>query len=123
SSPPYSRSALIAGAVRIRYRLSPSFTPSSTPATVTACGTLQLELLNTSDVVESDPSPSTLGDKSIRTGAVGRRVRTTVNLAAPPDSVVASPPVGLTVMPGAGTSVTWIVTAAVSEPPAPSLTE
>ena len=78
---------------------------SSTPVTVTVCGVFQLPLVNATDDGPTVPSAVFELLSPIVTLAVGCDVRTTVNVAAPPASVVVRPDVGVTVIPAASLSV------------------
>ena len=84
----------------------PSSTPSSTPVTVTVCGSSQLLAVKVSMSVDTVPSSVALLLTPITTFAVGWVFNTTVNVAVPPDSVVVKPMVGVTVMPGVSLSFT-----------------
>src|SRR5258706_360530 len=83
----------------------PSTIGSSTPVTVTVCATFQLAVVNVSEAGATVPSVRSLDDSPIVTFAVGWLFRTTVNVAAPPASVVVSPDVGFTVIPATSLSV------------------
>src|SRR2546427_654271 len=76
----------------------PSWTRSSTPVTVTVCATFQFAVVNVSEAGDTVPSVRSELVNPTVTFAVGWLVRTTVNVAVPPASVVASPDVGLTVI-------------------------
>src|SRR2546426_120249 len=78
----------------------PSRTRSSTPVTVTVCATFQFAVVNVTLAGATVPSVRSLDDNPIVTFVVGWLFRTTVNVAVPPASVVVSPEVGFTVIPG-----------------------
>ena len=88
----------------MEYPTAPSTRKSSTPVTVTVCGVFQLPLVN---VTEDGTVPSAVFElvRPIVTFAVGCEVSTTVNVAAPPASVVVKPLVGVTVIPAESLSV------------------
>src|SRR5437867_1673396 len=102
-------SALLAALSTMLYAIAPSCTRSSTPVTVTVCGTFQLAAVNVRPAAETAPSAALLDATGITTSAVGWLFNTTVKLAAPPASVVARPAVGVTVM--AAASLSALVTA------------
>src|SRR5438093_741435 len=83
----------------------PSTIASSTPVTVTVCARFQFTVVNVSDAGATVPSVRSLDDNPIVTFAVGWLVKTTVNVAVPPASVVVSPDVGVTVIPATSLSV------------------
>ena len=87
------------------YAILPSTTgmASLTPVTVTGRGVLQLEVLNVTLAGETVPSRVSLLLRLITTLAVGRVLSTMVKVAVPRDSVVTSPEVGVTVIPGTTT--------------------
>ena len=62
------------------------------------------------------PSLASLELSAMLTSAVGSVVRTTVNVAVPPASVVVNPAVGVTVMPEASLSVLVTPTSATVIP-------
>jgi hypothetical protein len=74
--------------------MSPSSTRSSTPVTVTVCGTFQSAAVNVRLAAETVPSVVSLEATGMTTSAVGSLVRTTVKLAVPPASVVPRPATG-----------------------------
>jgi len=82
------------------YKILPSTILSSTPVIVTVWGVFHVEEVNVSDVGETVPSFVFELVRLIVTLAVGWVFRTMVNVDVPPDSVVISPDVGVTVMPG-----------------------
>src|SRR2546426_7396139 len=83
----------------------PSTIGSSTPVTVTVCATFQFAVVNVSDAGATVPSVRSFDDNPTVTFAVGWLVKTTVNVAAPPASVVVNPDVGFTVIPATSLSV------------------
>src|SRR5258706_13123220 len=83
----------------------PSWIESSTPVTVTVCATFQLPVVNVTLDGATVPSVRALDDNPIVTFTKGWLVRTIVNVAVPPASVVVSPDVGLTVIPATSLSV------------------
>ena len=89
---------------------------SSTPATVTVRGTLQLPVVKVTLAGETVPSVTSLLDSPTVTSAVGRLVRTIVNVAVPPASLVVRPEVGLTVIPTASLSLLVTDTLSGSRP-------
>src|SRR2546422_1063295 len=86
----------------------PSWTRSSTPVTVTVCATFQFAVVKVSDAGATVPSVRSELVNPTVTFAVGWLVRTTVNAAAPPASVVVNPEVGFTLIPA--TSLSLFVT-------------
>ena len=80
--------------------MSPSSRLSSTPVTVTVCAVFQFAAVNVSDAGLTVPSVVSFELSPIVTSAVGCASSTTVKVAVPPASVVVSPLVGVTVMPG-----------------------
>src|SRR5688500_14332643 len=84
------------------YGMSPSTIASSTPRTVTVCGVDQFAAVNVNEVVLVVPSVVSNDQTGIVTVAVGCVARRTVNVAAPPPSVVTRPAVGCTMMLGDG---------------------
>src|SRR5262249_40380078 len=64
-------SVLVAGAVTIVYAMLPSTMASSTPVTVTVCGTFQLALVNVTLAGATVPSVKSLDDSPIVTFAAG----------------------------------------------------
>ncbi len=85
--------------------MSPSFTGSSTPVTVTVCATFQFAGVNVSEpgaTVPSVRSALVTGSVTFATGCV---LRTTVNVAVAPHSPVSRPAVGATVIPAMSLSV------------------
>src|SRR5258708_9264690 len=83
----------------------PSTIGSSTPVTVTVCAVFQFAVVNVTLAGATVPSVRSFDDNPIVTFAVGWLVRTTVNVAVPPASVVVSPDVGVTVIPATSLSV------------------
>ena len=84
----------------------PSSMASSTPVTVTVCGTFQLA----GGEGQRGRRDGALGgvagaDSAMVTSAVGCVFSTTVKVAVPPASVVTRPEVGVTVIPAASLSV------------------
>ena len=67
-------------------------------------GVLQFAAVNVTEAGLAVPSEALLEDSPMVTVAVGWLFRTTVNVAVPPDSVVTSPDVGVTLMPGVSLS-------------------
>ncbi len=96
--------------------MSPSFTWSSTPVTVTVWAAFQFAAVKVRLDADAVPSPGLLLATGITTFAVGWLVSTTVNVAVPPASVVTRPAVGATVMPAASLSVFVAETSAASMP-------
>ena len=85
--------------------MSPSSNKSLTPVTVTVCGVFQFAVVNVTLAGLTVPSDVSLELSPIVTFAVGCAVRTMVNVAVPPASVVVRPKVGLTVMPAVSLSM------------------
>src|SRR5215471_2553769 len=81
--------------------MSPSCTASSTPVTVTVCGTSQLAAVNVRLETSTLPSAGLLVVTGMTTSAVGWLPSTTVNVVWPPDSLVTSPDTGVTSTPTA----------------------
>jgi len=77
----------------------PSTTLSSTPVTVTVWGVDQSELVKVRLDGATVPSVVSEDERGMVTSAVGWELSTIVNDAVPPDSVVTSPEVGVTVIP------------------------
>ena len=100
----------------IEYATSPSSSTSSPPVTVTVWGMFQLAAVKVSEATETAPSVGSELERLIVTSAVGCEVRTTVKVAAPPASVMASPDVGVTVMPAVSSSAFVTLTSAGSRP-------
>src|SRR5215467_12160513 len=75
--------------------MSPSITASSTPVTVTVCGTLQFAAVNVRLAAATVPSVVSLEATGITTSAVGWLFKTTTNDARPPASLVTRPEVGV----------------------------
>src|SRR5690554_191729 len=98
----------------IVYTTSPSTTLSSTPVTVMVCGSSQFVVVKISNDGLTVPSLVSLLERVINTSSVGWLFSTTVNWAVPPASVVTSPAVGLTVIPGLSLSVLVTLTSAGS---------
>src|SRR6185369_9318307 len=94
--------------------MSPSSTRSSTPVTVTVCGTFQSAAVNVRFAAETLPSVVSLEATGMTTSTVGWLVRTTVKLAVPPASVVPRPATGVTVMPASSLSALVTATSAGS---------
>src|SRR5580765_2671039 len=84
--------------------MSPSLTKSSTPVTVTACATFQFAGVNVRLGGATVPSVRSLLATETTTFATGWLVRTTLNAAVPPASVVVRPAVGVTLMPATSLS-------------------
>src|SRR6187399_1562907 len=78
----------------------PSANASSTPVTVTVCGMFQFAGVKVKLAGATVPSVVSLDDNGIVTFAVGAVSSLTVNDAVAPVSLVNSPDVGVTVMPG-----------------------
>ena len=68
--------------------------------TVTVCAVFQLAVVKVRLAGETVPSVVSLELSAIVTSAVGCVLSTTVKVAVPPASVVVSPVVGVTVIPG-----------------------
>ena len=88
----------------------PSIRKSSTPVTVTVCGTFQFEVVNVSELVTV---VSVLSDEtmSITTSVCGCASRTTVNVSVVPDSATSvEPSVSVTVNSGISSSVVVTIT-------------
>ncbi len=83
----------------------PSSITSSTPVTVTVCATFQFAVVNVTLAGATVPSVRSFDDNPTVTFAVGCVFKTTVNVAAPPTSVVVSPAGGVTVIPATSLSV------------------
>ena len=81
--------------------MSPSSKASFTPVTTTVCGVSQFAAVNVSCAAEIVPSVRSELDSPIETSAVGAALRTIEKVAVPPASVVNSPEIGVTVIPGA----------------------
>src|SRR5947207_3045554 len=98
------------------YGWLPSATASSTPVAVTVCGELKFALVNVTDAGDTVPSVALVLDRLIVTFAVGCELRTIVNVAEccalVGSSVVTSPLVGVTVIPGESLSVFVTATSA-----------
>src|SRR5690606_32675628 len=88
-----------AGPNTMLYATSPSSTASSTPDTVTICGTFQFSGVNVRLLAEPAPAAESLDATAFVTAAVGWLSRTTLNWAVPPASLVCRPAAGVTVMP------------------------
>src|SRR5258706_11622744 len=82
----------------------PSTIGSSTPVTVTVCVTFQFAVVNVTLAGATVLSVSSDLVNPTVTFAVGWLVRTTVNVAVPPASVVVSPAIGFTVIPATSLS-------------------
>ena len=100
----------------IVYAIGPSNAASSTPVTATVCGIFQLAGVNTSDDAETVPSAVLLVARPMVTLASGATVRTTVNEAAPPSSLVTRPDVGVTETPPGSSSLLLTLTSAAFKP-------
>jgi hypothetical protein len=98
-------SVLTAAAVTIVYVIGPSTSASSAPVTVTVCGVCQFAFVKIRLAGRTVPSVVSLELRAIVTLAVGCVVSTTVNVAVPPASVVASGPGGLTLIPAPSLSL------------------
>jgi len=85
---------------------------SLTPVIVTVCALFQFNGVNVRLDVETVPSERSFELIPIETFAVGSVLRTTVNCAVPPASVVTKPLVGTTVIPATSLSVFETVTSA-----------
>src|SRR5438093_1047893 len=81
---------------------------TATPVTVTIWAKFKLAAVKVRLEVETVPSAVLLEDRPRVTAAVGWLVRTTLNVAVPPASVVVRPAVGVTVNPAV--SLSWLVT-------------
>src|SRR6185436_10908731 len=92
----------------------PSASASSAPVTVIVCGTFQFAAVNATAAGAAVPSLGSLEATGMTTAAVGWLFKTTVNVAAPPASVVARPATGVTSMPAASSSVFTTATSAGS---------
>src|SRR5438132_650225 len=79
--------------------MSPSFRKSSTPVTVTVCAAFQSAGVNVTDDPDTVPSVGSSLETGTTTFATGWLVRTTVNVGAPPASVVSRPSAGVTGTP------------------------
>ena len=112
----YAGSVLAAVPVTMEYAMVPSTTKSSTPVTVTVCAIFQFAAVNVSAAGKTVPSVASLDESGIVTSAVGWLVRTTVNVAVPPISVVVRPDVGVTVTPTVSLSVVETATSATAKP-------
>jgi len=106
----YAGSFETAGSIIMEYGALPSTFVSSTPVTVTVWGEDQLDLVKMSLEGATVPSLMLFENRGMVTSAVGLVLSTTVKEAVPPDSVVTSPEVGLTVMPAGATSLSLLVT-------------
>ena len=100
SSPLYAGSALVAAASTMLYGTFPSVTRSNTPVMVTVRATFQSVVVKVSTPGVTVPSVASLEASAMVTFAVGAVLSTTEKVAVPPSSVVVSPEVGVTVMPG-----------------------
>ena len=76
---------------------------------MTACDTFQSALVKVSDTGAAVPSLASLDERVMTTSASGWVFSTTENVAVPPLSVVTRPAVGVTLIPGAPTGVTFTV--------------
>ncbi len=102
--PAYCGSAEAAGLNRIVQLLSPSTTESSTPVTVTCFGMRQLAGVNESAAGDTAHSVRSLDETAMDTLSFGWLLSTTLNVAAPPASVVTSPEVGMILIPAVSSS-------------------
>src|SRR5205085_1499873 len=84
--------------------MSPSSALSSTLVIVTDCGVFQFAAVKVSDDVEIVPSATFELLTPMITSALGWVLRRTENVACPAASVVISPDVGVTVIPGVSLS-------------------
>ncbi len=84
--------------------------------TVTVCGWFQSAGVNVSEAGAATPSVASSLATGMTTSAAGFESSRTVNVAAPPASVVTSPLVGVTVMPATSSSVFVTPTSAPSFP-------
>src|SRR5882672_4550277 len=114
--PLYTGSALVAAPVAIVKSTVPSETASSTPATVTICAMFQIALVKVSNAGETVPSVRSSELSAIVTFATGWLVRTTVNVAVSPVSVVDRPLIGVTVTLAESSSVVLTETSATAMP-------
>src|SRR3954468_21087632 len=94
----------MAGASTTLYAVSESGSTSSTPVTVTLCGTFQLDGVKVRLETETVPSAVLELDTPNVTFADGWLCRTTVNEALAPVSGVTKPLVGVTLMPATSSS-------------------
>src|SRR4051794_20969891 len=106
----------MAPAICTWYTWSPSSSGSSAPVMVTVWGVFQLAAVNVRNGGASLPSPGRDEPTGSAPSADGRAVRTTVNVAVPPASVVTRPVVGDIVMPDASLSVLLTDTSAGFRP-------
>src|SRR5260221_3946209 len=83
----------------------PSTIGSFTPVTVAVCATFQFAVVNVSEAGATVPSVRSFDDNPIVTLAVGWVLRTTVNVAVPPASVVVKHEIVLNVNPATSLSV------------------
>ena len=95
----------VAAAVTMLYAMLPSSRVSSTPVTVTVCALFQFADVKVTLDGLTVPSAVLFELRPTVTFAVGCAVRTIVNVAVPPASVVVNPLVGVTVKPDASLSV------------------
>src|SRR5262245_49950089 len=91
------------------YATVPSTTASSAPVTVTVCGVSAFAGVKVRDEGDGVPSPGRDDERLMVTLAEGVDLRTTVNVAVPPDSDVTRPDVGETMISAA--SLSRLVTA------------
>src|SRR3989304_636377 len=87
----------------------PSTTGSSAPVTVTVCGVAQSAVVKERETGETVPSVASEELSPMLTSAVGWESRFTLKVACPPDSVVTSPEVGVTVMPDVGGALPGLI--------------
>src|SRR5262249_777152 len=109
-------SLLTAGGVTTEYDWSPSTIGSSTPVTVTVCGTFQFAAFNVMLAGDTAPSVASLLVRPITTSASGWLCSAIVNVAFAPDSSVLRPPTALTTMPAWSSSAFVAATSAASMP-------
>src|SRR5436190_462727 len=83
----------------------PSWIRSERKGVVKGRAVFQFAVVNVSEDGATVPSVRSLDDNPIVTFAAGWVVKTTVNVAVPPASVVVSPAVGFTVIPATSLSV------------------
>src|SRR3954469_1273457 len=94
------------------YATGPSGAESSTPVTVTVCATFQLAAVNVTDGGATVPSATLVELSGIVTLATGWLVKTMVNVAVPPASVVTRPVVDVTFTEATSSSVVTTETSA-----------
>ena len=96
--------------------MSPSWTSSFAPVTVTAWGTFQSAAVNVRLASEAEPSVASFEATGITTSATGWLFKTTSNVAVPPASVVPRPATGVTLMAATSLSALTAATSAASRP-------